>query len=189
MIFLAQQVNSTPTEPIVTFMEILLPALISSAVTIIGFIVNYSLTKKSFKDEISKMKKAKMIENNDELIRRFMEMLTFSPKEIEKKGVDYYKETANLVYEYGSKEVIEIFADFQQSNYSKEKDVVKTFAYICLILSQIKYDLVGEVIKPNIILKIKLKDYSTSDILKNISKEIDDMIDYYKLNSDFKIND
>ena len=62
------------------------------------------------------------------------------------------------------------------------------FAFYTLILSQIKYDLTGEVVKPSSILKIKIKDFYTTDKLDNYHEEINLIIEKLKLNKDFSLN-
>lgn len=167
-------------------MAIVLP----SAITIIGFIVNYFISRRNYRNDINKIRKNLMIEKSEELIKMFTEM--FSPEKIKEKDKDFFVDIMNKLYIYGSKEVIEMFADYQQYNYAtdpEDKKAEKLFAYFCLIISLIKYDLTGEIINPKAILKIKINDYSTSDKMKMVNKEINELVEKYNLNKEFKIQE
>lgn len=160
--------------------------IIPSAVTIIGFIVNLYLTKSSIKQEILKIQKNLMIEKNVQIMEFFLKAVE-SPNGI---NITKFQETMNLIYSYGSNDLIRLFGEYQQFNYAgtNSNNYSRMFAFYTLILSQIKYDLTGEVVKPSSILKIKIKDFYTTDKLDNYHEEINLIIEKLKLNKDFSLN-
>lgn len=59
------------------------------------------------------------------------------------------------------------------------------FAYLGLLISQIKFDITGEIMSPESWLIIKITDYSK--IQNNIAKTINALVDKNKLDKRFKI--
>lgn len=161
--------------------------IIPSVITIIGFVVNIYLTRSSIKQEILKTQKNLMIEKNIQIMDFFLNAIG-SPNDIE---IDEFKKTVDLIYSYGSNDLIRLFGEYQQFNYTntKSNNYSRIFAFYTLMLSQIKYDLTGEAVKPSSILKIKIKDFYTTDKLDNYHKEINSIIEKLKLNKDFLLND
>ena len=61
------------------------------------------------------------------------------------------------------------------------------FAYLCLLLVQLKLDVSGEVIKPTEILRIRITDYETNSELKHeLPNLINQLVDKYHLNDGFR---
>ena len=171
------------------FNEIVLVAL-PSVVTVLGFFVTYYIAKKSIVNEITKSKRLLMIEKGTKIFSSLI--LVLDGKSSKKINERNFSETINDIYIYGSKETISLFASFQQYNYLDEDakgelNNFMPFAYICLLLAQLKFDVTGEIINPMEILRIRINDFETNDSLKdNIPSLINNLVEQHKLNNKFK---
>lgn len=171
------------------FYEMVL-VLLPSVVTILGFFVTYYIAKKSIVNEITKSKRILMVEKGTKIFNSLILVLDGkSSKKINEKN---FSETINDIYIYGSKETISLFASFQQYNYLDNDEKGKLnkfipFAYICLLLAQLKFDVTGEIINPMEILRIRINDFETDNSLKeNIPILINELVEQHKLNKKFK---
>lgn len=164
--------------------------LIPSVVSIIGFFLTYKLAKRTIKDEISKMQKARMIDNGTEILDFFADILSGQAEHVD---VNSIKQLRKTICSYGSKDLTKLFASYQQFTYNmklnseeeKNETSVKTFAYVCLLITQIKYDIIGEVANPMYYLKMMINDYNEKNsMISSIEIEIKKMVKEFKLNSD-----
>lgn len=162
--------------------------IIPSVITIVGFIINIYITKTSIKKEILKSQKDLMIKKNIEVMEFFINIIVL--KDSKDADINSFRNIINLIYSYGSNDLIRLFGEYQQFNYSENKgtnEFVKMFAFYTLILSQIKYDLTGEVVKPDSILKIRLKDFYSNEKLNGFNTEINLIVEKMHLNRKFKL--
>lgn len=153
----------------------LITVLIPAAVTIVGFIINYFVLNKSIKEQISKKKMDISLESLSHApvmcLQLFDEM---TKKDNQNKSLEMFKDLANKVFAYGSKDSIKLLAELQQNNYKISKNPsssqpYKTMAYYILLTCQIKSDLTGIEVNPEFWYKLKLNDYE-SDL--NIKQEL-----------------
>ena len=97
------------------------------------------------------------------------------------------KEIFNRVYAYGSDKAISILASMQKLNYSTigvETDLTTKYriiAHYVLLATQIKYDITGEVINPQMWYEINITDFET--MRKVIIAENNKIVKELKLNS------
>lgn len=160
--------------------------LIPSFVTIVGFILTYYLAQRTIKAEISKMKKARMIENGIEILDFFTDVLNGAGNSI---SVDEIKQIRKKIISYGSKELIIIYSSYQQFTYkmsntsTNEDDKKEMFAYIGLLVSQLKYDITGETINPSYYFKMVINEfYDKENFFSDVDKKVNEINNRLNLN-------
>ena len=156
--------------------------------TLIGFIVTYLLTKRNLKGEISKAKTTIGLEKMEDIPFLLLNMLD-QMKDGTMKTQDY---TALLhkIYAYGTADAIKIAVTMQHMNYELDDTSIDKFrllTLLSLLISQIKFDLTGEIINPENWFVMKIKDYTNSELEKKVPSLINEDISRLKLNSHFLI--
>lgn len=162
-------------------------SLITPAVTVLGFIVNYMLTKKNFERELNKkqtdMALNKLVDTPKNILDLFDKMVSASITQ--DQLLDEFSNLMKTLFSYGSKDAIKILSTMQQYNYTNNKtgkcDPQRLNAYFILLVCQVKYDLTGIKITPDYWYRLKLNDFETNlEINKklvssnnNIVKELD----------------
>lgn len=150
---------------------------IPSVISLIGIIISYFSIKNSYKNDLKKMKMEKITEKIEDLPLEILNIMhnilndSTSQKNIEDLSNFLYK-----VISYGSVDAVKIACCLQQTAYSNN-DSFKLLAAYSLLITQLKYDLTGEIISPESYFQIKLKDYTKSreKIVKNINKIVNDL--------------
>ena len=159
---------------------------ISSAITIVGFVVTYFLTRKNLKDEIQKTQGNKAIELMQEVPYELLEFINGLGKWSGQDALNKLNKVISTVCAYGSPSAVKILEEFQKEIlYKEDKDTKALLAYLGLLISQIKFDITGEIMSPESWLIIKIKDYSRFQ--KDIIKIINTLVDKNKLDKRFKI--
>lgn len=159
---------------------------ISSLITIVGFVVTYLLTSKNLKDEIQKTKGNKAIELMQEVPYELLEFINGLGKLSEQEALNKFNKVISTVCAYGSPSAVKILEEYQKEVFSKKpKDSNVLFAYLGLLISQIKFDITGEIMSPESWLIIKIKDYTR--IQNDIAKTMNTLVDKNKLDKRFKI--
>lgn len=165
---------------------------IPSTVTVIGFIITIYLNRIGLKDEISKVQQNISLDKIAEVPYEISEMLTsISKGELD---VDAYSSITSKVVAYGSAEAVSILEAMQKYTYSlngkasevkgKEFDII---IYTALLLSQIKLDLTGKIIKPLSWIRIRIND---ADLIGNIiSKRINELINENDFEKQFLVKE
>lgn len=171
-------------ENIIEWMKIILPAV----VTVIGFIVNYFLTRNSIRREVEKKKSNIALE---ELSKVPLEVMQILDEILDNKNQTNYKikETLNRfkglmakIFAYGTKDSIKIVSNMQEYNYKLQDKITqkadyKVIAYYILLACQVKYDLTGVEVNPEYWYKMRLTDYqekrneinyANNDIVKSL---------------------
>ena len=140
--------------------------LITVIVTILGFIITYLMTKKNFKNEITKSKIAITADMMKDLPLELCELMDqlLALEETQTIPTNHITTILAKILAYGSKDAVAIAAYMQQLVYSNSdrKDQDKDWASIscyALLITQIKYDLTSEVISPDSWFKLKTTDY------------------------------
>lgn len=161
---------------------------VTSAITILGFVVTYFMTRKSLKDEIQKNKVSISLEKMEEIPFEIMELLTAIQKGT--LDVDEYSGFLSKIYSYCSVPAISITVKMQSLNYEGVVDKETNFrklTLLSLLITQVKFDLTGEIVNPEQWFILKISDYYTSGMRDTIKKLINDDVDTLKLNKNFKV--
>lgn len=157
--------------------------IVSSLITIAGFLVTYFLNRKNFRDEINKFKSNKSVELMQDVphnLVQLLDLLKTNPNE----AIQLQNNIMLTICAYGSKDASIIAEQFMQNSYSGFKNPIDGIAYIALLISQVKFDITGYVVSPTSWLKIKIKDFSNR--AEKIIDSINQIIDDNKLNKSFK---
>ncbi len=175
-------------EKFIAFLTENFGALISGIVTIIGFIVTYIMTKKNLKDEVHKIKQNISIELMQKIPFEILEYFDSLKKANSDELLLKLQSIMSQVYAYGSVNAIKTLVAFQTINYHIKEMENKTDILILLsiLVSQIKYDITGEIIDPTNWLKIKIRDYKET-LEPSISANVNFLIDKYELNKKLKV--
>ncbi len=165
--------------------------IITIAITIVGFVVTYFGTRRSFKNEIAKEKISHNIDAIHNLPYEICELLTSIQDN--KIDLDKYKKLMSKIIAYGSKDAVSLAIHMQRiayiSNTRKQtkEEQWEMLATYSLLITQFKYDLTSEVISPESWFQLKINDYDEK-MKKQMIVIINKVVDELKLNKDFKIS-
>lgn len=178
----------------------ILGCIITSLVTLYGFKKQKDNLKDSFSNEILKLNES----NKLDLYRQKQSLATEAIKDTffdicnwfdllrSKNSSDLKKfekqfiPTMNTIYAYGSNDAIKILTKMQRLSYSGDSKGVITISLLSLLISQLKYDITGEILPPDSFCKMRITDYETST-KNNLEKCINAFITELELNSNFII--
>lgn len=164
---------------------------ITVAVTVLGFIITYKMTAKSFGNEIRKTK----ISHNVEIIHSLPFDLCKLMSKIQKsKGkklnANEYEGLITKIFAYGSKDAVNIATEIQQTLYraaaTNEDCGRKLLILFSILITQLKYDISDESITPESWFKLYINDYENER--KALAKEINQLISEFSLNEKFYID-
>ncbi len=162
--------------------------IITNAVVIIGFIISAVMTRRNIKAETEKLKTSVAI---DALQGSLFRIISFLPDTKMAKSEEDKNEIASemmkaiqKVVAYGSKDAVVIAASFQENNYAGAPDSFRNLAYYAILAAQLKYDITGEVIAPELFFKFYLNDYAKNETAIKIA--IDELVEELKLNDRLK---
>ena len=165
--------------------------LISTAITIVGFIVTYLSTKRNLKNEIEKNKVSISLEKMEDIPFEIANL--FNNIQNGKLDVNAFSALLSKIYSYCSSDAIKIVSQMQRINYRNAdnadahiEEKYRVMTLLSLLISQIKYDLTGEVINPEFWFIMKIKDYYSSNINKTICQLINQDVDELNLLYKFK---
>lgn len=160
--------------------------------TLIGFIVTYLLTKRNLKGEISKTKTAIGLEKMEDVPFLLLNMLD-QMKNGTMRTQDY-SALLHKIYAYGTADAIKIAVTMQHINYESNDmkdntsiDRFRSLTLLSLLISQLKFDLTGEIVNPENWFVMKISDYTNSELEKKIPFLINEDISRLKLNPRFCI--
>lgn len=172
-----------------TFIENHLDTIITIITTIVGFIITFRLTKKSFKDEVIKNKIAIGADAMKEIPFDLCQMMNrMTGKGTSKPfSAEEYAELLSKILSYGSKDAVSIAVHMQRLAFKgidgdKRWEILGTYA---LLITQIKYDLTSEIISPESWFNMKITDYKT--IRSEVIKYINQLVESLNLNKEFRI--
>ena len=169
---------------------VIITAGVTSIISIIGFVVTYNSMKKNFKQELEKEKTSVHIEKMSTVPYNVLELMD---KIIKTGGQGDFLEDfvvmMNTIYAYGSPKAIKIAATMQKENYEKNRtkqfDKYRALSLYTLLATQVKYDVTGMAVSPELWLQMKLNDYSKNkDGFKKANNQLVKELD---LNNKFKI--
>lgn len=165
--------------------------IISTTITIVGFIVTYFMTKKNLKDEIKKDKITHTTEILQTLPYDICQLLTGMINHHEGLPIEKYNEILSKVISYGSKDTVSIAVKMQQLSYStennksQESEKMKIVAAYALLITQLKYDLTSEIVSPESWFEMRIKDYEK--LRPQMKKWINEIVRELKLNRRFQV--
>ena len=178
----------------IDFLEEHFDAILTSFITIVGFIATYQFTKRNLKNELQKSKQQLNMEAIKELPYEICQILNDINEDSKKTSAQQknllfrYSEIISKVLVYGSCEAVSIAVYMQQTTYQSNGDTDneskwKLMAGWSLLITQLKYDLTDVVISPETWFKLKIKDYE--DNKAPIQNAINELIKTLGLNDDF----
>lgn len=146
----------------------LLGAIITAVATVIiqiaGFILANNDIKKNLKNEILKQKNNIAIVQMTDMPQKILHILDLcllNSNFLEES--DSYEEIMTQIYAYGSKEAILLAAmireDVQKTGSSEQYDMYKATVSYVLLATQIKYDVTGIYVNPELWFKMKFQRY------------------------------
>lgn len=165
----------------------LITGFITIFITILGFIVTYNMNKKNYKEELNNNKKVQNIEKLQDVIASVIEQMN----DLSNVNLENWKKILTSIIAYGSTDAIKIITYLQTNLYKyknnplpQEENAIFMLTTYSLLITQIKYDLTGEILPPLTYLKIRLTDFEKLEneyYIKN-----NEIIDELNLNIDFK---
>lgn len=163
---------------------------ITSILTLLGIIVTFYVTKYSCKKEIEKLRTEKMTEKIENIpyeiltIMYKIQKLMDKPQE-QKKLTDDFVDIVHRILSYGSLDAVKISSFIQQESYKNELGSFKLLAAYSLLVTQLKYDLIHEVVPPDFYFKLKITDYE--NVKCNIAQDINSIVKELKLKKEFSV--
>lgn len=173
------------------FNKPIITTLVTSAITILGFVFTYRSIKKSFKNEISKQRKFISLDKISSLpydiIELFDEMK--KSKNIKEEFQTKHAHIYNSIYCYGSKEAIKIAATMQKESYNSSAGInsekYRMLCQVILLVTQLKYDATEEAISPKYWYEMRITDYDKiKDQIETINNKL---VEELQLNPEFRI--
>lgn len=165
---------------------VIISAVATSIISIIGFIVTYKSMKRNFREELEKEKVSIHIEKMSIVPYNVLQLMD---KIIKTKGKgDVLKDFTDLmdtIYAYGSEKAIQIAATMQKENYiysgTDQFNHYRVISLYILLATQIKYDVTGIVVSPEFWLQMKLTDYTKNrETFRKVNNQIVNQLDLKK---------
>lgn len=167
-------------------------AIITVAITIIGFVITYLMTKKNFSDEIMKNKINRATEAIKSLPYDICQLMDKMIKDQSAKQdvlLKEYGEILSKVLAYGSGDAVRIATKMQQMSYQaagkSTEERLPMLATYSLLITQLKFDLTSEIISPESWFELRMNDYpKIKGIMVNA---INELVDELNLNYRFHV--
>lgn len=176
----------------------IITALVSAIITIIGFIVTNLSIKKNFQNELKRARDNMALEKMATMpyeILTLMDQIIENNSGSKKKNVNsdvvaikHHKEILNQIYSYGTESAIRIAALMQKeiySNFEKNFKQYRAMALFVLLATQIKFDVTGIIISPELWFQMRITDYSDNKV--EIMKENNQLVKELELMTKFNI--
>ena len=159
--------------------------ILSIATTLIGFFVTYKMTMKNL---IAETEKIKMTAGLNKMIDMPLKIDKFMSEVIAQRiDKDEFEEIATVSYSYGSKKTVQIIVELQRmANNNSAGQTIEWITLFSVLISQIKYDLIGEVVSPEGWFEFKMVDYQTT-IKPIVQKAIRKYVKQFNLNKGFLV--
>ena len=146
---------------------VIITSVVTSIISIIGFVVTYKSMKRNFKEELEKEKTSIHIEKMSSIPYKILELMD-SIINSRGKG-NYLKDFVSLmdtIYAYGSENAIKIAATMQKENYTLTNKGIynkyRVMSMYILLATQIKCDVTGIRVSPEFWLQMKITDYENN---------------------------
>lgn len=172
----------------------IITALVTGIISIIGFIVTNLSMRKSFKNELIKQRDSIALEQMAtmpyEVLDMMDRMIKAKNEHMKNLELEKFKQMMNGIYSYGSENAITLVALMQEEIYTAKGDEYKLdkyrlMSFYVLLATQIKYDVTGICVNPELWFKMKLTDYENDR--ENIKRSNNKIVDELNLNSKMKI--
>lgn len=163
--------------------------IISPILTIVGMFVTFFVTKYSCKKDIEKLKKEKIIAKTENLPADLLDLMyeiQKNPNMSKQKIADKFTKIIHSILAYASNDAVKIAAFIQENTYKDGFKGWELLSAYSILISQLKYDLTGEIISPDFYFKIKITDYE--EIKTAVNTDINNIIKKLNLNTKFSIN-
>ncbi len=170
---------------------VIITAVVTSVISVVGFIITYSSMKKNFKQELEKEKASVHIEKMSTVPYDVLQLLNKIVKEKAQNDVlaDFIT-LMNTIYAYGSPKAIVIAATMQKENYERagtaQFDKYRAISLYTLLATQVKYDVTGIAVSPELWLQMKLNDYFRNK--EEFKKANNLLVKELELNTSFQID-
>lgn len=144
----------------------IIPAVVSGIISIIGFIVTNNSMKKNFRNELLRQRDTIALEKMATMPLEILALFDKprKPQNAEEQ-LNQFNKILNTVYSYGSADAIKIAAFMQRENFlatgKKENNAYRVTSLYILLVTQIKYDITGIVVCPELWFQTRLTDYAT----------------------------
>lgn len=164
--------------------------VLNALFTLIGFVVTIYTFKRSLKNELIKTQNSITLDQVRDLPYEILD-------NFDKLNDDSYKEKQQLkdfsavmkkIYAYGSKDSICIISKMQEENYQQlyiESNKLRPMCFYILLVTQIKFDVTGDAVSPELWYKMKINDYHKNKTKIKVANN--EIVNELHLNKNFKI--
>lgn len=164
--------------------------VLNALFTLIGFAVTIYTFKRSLKNELIKTQNSITLDQVRDLPYEILD-------NFDKLNDDSYNEEQQLkgfsavmkkIYAYGSKDSICIISKMQEENYQQlyiKSNKLRPMCFYILLVTQIKFDVTGDAVSPELWYKMKINDYHKSKTMIKITNN--EIVNELHLNKKFKI--
>lgn len=164
--------------------------VLNALFTLIGFAVTIYTFKRSLKNELIKTQNSITLDQVRDLPYEILD-------NFDKLNDDSYNEEQQLkdfsavmkkIYAYGSKDSICIISKMQEENYQQlyiESNKLRPMCFYILLVTQIKFDVTGDAVSPELWYKMKINDYHKNKTKIKIANN--EIVNELHLNKKFKI--
>lgn len=164
--------------------------VLNALFTLIGFAVTIYTFKRSLKNELIKTQNSITLDQVRDLPYEILD-------NFDKLNDDSYSEAQQLkdfsavmkkIYAYGSKDSICIISKMQEENYQQlyiKSNKLRPMCFYILLVTQIKFDVTGDAVSPELWYKMKINDYHKSKTMIKIANN--EIVSELHLNKNFKI--
>lgn len=165
-------------------------AVLNALFTLIGFVVTIYTFKRSLKNELIKTQNSITLDQVRDLPYEILD-------NFDKLNDNFYNEEQQLkdfsavmkkIYAYGSKDSICIISKMQEENNQQlyiESNKLRPMCFYILLVTQIKFDVTGDAVSPELWYKMKINDYHKNKT--NIKVANNEIVNELHLNKNFKI--
>ncbi len=164
--------------------------VLNALFTLIGFVVTIYTFKRSLKNELIKTQNSitlnhirdlpyEILDNFDNLSNR-----SYSNE----RRLKDFSSIMKKIYAYGSKDAINIISKMQEENYQNlniNKNKYRQVCFCILLVTQIKFDVTGDAVSPELWYRMKITDYSINKA--NFQNENNNIVKELNLNKKFRI--
>ena len=173
--------------------DILFTSGVTIAITVIGFIVTYFLSRKNLSNEILKFKQTSQVDQIKDLAFLLCDLMYKMQdlRKITQKSIDSYAEIMNRIIAYASKDAVNISIWAQRVNFEKSSSGQVNFVplvALALLISQLKYDASAEIIPADTWFRLRINDYESCGMKTEVEKLIKETVKELNLNKGFCSN-
>lgn len=151
----------------------IITALVTGIISIIGFIATNMSMRKNFKNELIKQRDSIALEKMATMPFEVLDLMDRMAKAKkvwnENEELNNFNKMMNEIYSYGSEKAISLVAFMQKENYAANGDVSKMDKFrlmssYVLLATQIKFDVTGTYVNPELWFEMRITDYEKNRI-------------------------